>query len=184
MRQPMLDRHPHRRRAISLLCVLSVTSAGCRQQVFDPDQQLPALRGVTARLDVVSGAEYTTEHGISGIAPDAVFIRQTIRNDTAQPLKVYATPLLQANRIVVRTPGGGKARLTLEGYKYRYPRRGDVGTSHVEPGDEKERFYELSRLFDLSDPGEYTVEVATRYTASGSPYATNPEPLTFTIPIK
>ena len=155
--------------------------SGCRQQVFDPREQLPTYPGVTATLEVVDPEAESEDPVGNGIT-----IRQTIRNDSEARITVYATPFLQANHVVVWGPEGNKIALTPGGRKNRYPRRGDVVSSYLDPGAEKERFYALGRLFQISEPGEYTVEIATRFavrdeTGDGAYYATDPKPITFTI---
>ena len=168
------------------LWILSIALAGCPHQVYDPNEALPALPGITSKLDIKVGSEYW-KGSIGDPKKGVVYLWQTTKNQSDQTIKVYLTPLLQVNRVVVRKSDGTKAATTELWDKYRYPRRGDVGQSRLHPGEERIDVFPIDQLFDLSEPGDYTVEVATRYIVSGPPhkfYATDPEPLTFTIPLK
>ena len=172
---------------VTTLWILSIALAGCPHQAFNPNEALPTLPGVTASLDIKVGTEYS-KGTIGRPKEDTVYLWQTIQNGSSRRIKIYGSPVLQVNRVVVRKSDGTKVATTDLWRKHRYPRRiGSVSASSREPGDVKIVVFPLDQLFDLSEPGEYTVEVATRYTVFGPPYeyyATDPEPLTFTVPLK
>ena len=173
-----------------LICV--VTLAGCRDQVFDPTEKLPAYPGVSSQLRILEGQEQrdVLKLRLEKFDEDqAVVVQQLIQNDTDERLALFQSPRFQAEHIVVRTIEGDSVPLSAYSrqvkQKWQSGNRGDAGGSGIFPDETQRLEYILTKLFDLSEPGTYTVEIESRYKIHDKPvlgfFETDPEPITFEV---
>lgn len=170
-----------------LLCV--VTLVGCRDSYFDPTEDLPAYPGVSSDLQILGKGDERMlalqDWGVTNDSDRAVVIQQVIHNDSNDRLGVFKNPPFQAELILVKTTEGTRIPLSAKGQEYKRERYSKVGLFPIDPHDMDKREYILTRLFDLSKPGTYTVEIESRYKIYGKwdagYFETNPEPITFEV---
>ena len=170
-----------------LFCV--VTLFGCRDPYFDPTEDLPAYPGVSSKLQVLGKGDERMlalqDWGVTNDSDRAVVIQQVIHNDSDDRLGVFKNPPFQAELILVKTTEGTRVPLSAKGQEYKRERYSNVGLFPIDPHDTDKREYILTRLFDLSEPGTYTVEIESRYHVYGKVdlgfFETDPEPITFKV---
>lgn len=155
------------------------------QPRFDVNEPLPSLSGVHAVLKEAACAE-SRDHGVP-CEEGELIVRLTIENRRDDRVDVLTQPRLEVNQIVVRTPAGTAADEI--GRKPWYAElldtapRSMISASHIEPGRRQQFYFAVSRLFDMTEPGDYTVDISTRFQLRGGNqhYRTTPATLTVTV---
>lgn len=177
----------------SFCALISMFLLGCYPRMFDPSEKLPTYPGINSELHVLQGIAAASHGPINppdGQANDLIMLYQTVENNTKYNFRIYSRPAFQVERIIVRDSNGNEVSLSEYGedMKWAARRRPNGSSTILFPGQSFERSYNLSKLFDLSEPGVYTAEVDTRITMKDGGgignynyYATNPEPVTFEV---
>lgn len=173
---------------LGLLCVVML--AGCPDPYFDVTETLPAYPGVSSKLIVLEEGEERTSAlrnwGMENETDRAVVVQQIVRNDSDEDLRVFRLPPFEAELILVKAAEGVRVPISAWGREFARKRQDPGrGVRRVFAHDTQKFEYILTRLFDLSEPGTYTVEIESRYQIKDKPdlgyFETNPEPITFEV---